>query len=39
MELAANFGFSSRELNEIGRLVEQNQQFFLGAWNEQFGQH
>ena len=39
MKLAANYGFSSRELNEIGKLVEQNEQFFLEAWNEHFGQH
>jgi hypothetical protein len=30
VELAANYGFSSRE---------QNEQFFLEAWNEHFGQH
>ena len=37
VELAANYGFSSRELNEIAKLVEQNEQFFLEAWNEYFG--
>lgn len=39
MELASNFGFSSRELNEIGRLVQNNEQFLLEVWNEHFGQH
>lgn len=38
MELAANYGFSSRELNEVGKMVEQNEQVFLEAWNEHFGQ-
>jgi hypothetical protein len=37
MELAANYGFSSRELNELGKLVEQNEKVFLEAWNEYFG--
>jgi hypothetical protein len=35
-ELAANYGFSSRELKEIAKLVEENEQFFLEAWNEYF---
>jgi hypothetical protein len=38
-ELASNYGFSSRELNELERLVEQNEAVFLEAWNEYFGQH
>lgn len=38
-ELAANHGFSSRELNEIAKLVEQNERLFLEAWNEYFVQH
>jgi hypothetical protein len=38
-KLASNYGFSSRELNEIERLVEQNEAVFLEAWNEHFGQH
>ena len=36
--LASNYGFSSRELNELERLVEQNEAVFLEAWNEHFGQ-
>jgi len=37
VELASNFGFSSSELNEVGRLVQDNEQLFLEAWNEHFG--
>jgi hypothetical protein len=35
-QLASNYGFSSRELNELERLVEQNELFFLEVWNEYF---
>ncbi|MEK6333637.1 MAG: DUF4160 domain-containing protein [Acidobacteriota bacterium] len=35
-ELASNYGFSSRELNEVSQLVEQNEAVFLEAWNEYF---
>lgn len=35
-QLAANYGFSSRELNELERLVEENESFFLEVWNEYF---
>ena len=35
-ELASNYGFSSRELNEIESLVKQNETVFLEAWNEHF---
>lgn len=28
-QLASNYGFSSRELTELERLVEQNESFFL----------
>lgn len=37
--LQSNYGFSSRELNELGRLVEENEAVFLETWNEYFGQH
>jgi len=37
-ELASNYGFSSRELNELSRLVEQDAAVFLEAWNEYFSQ-
>jgi hypothetical protein len=35
-ELASNYGFSSRELNELESLVKQNETVFLEAWNEYF---
>jgi len=35
-QLASNYGFSSRELKELERLVEQNESFFLEVWNEYF---
>ena len=35
-QLASNYGFSSRELTELERLVEQNELFFLEVWNEYF---
>jgi hypothetical protein len=35
-ELASNYGFSSRELNELESLVKQNETVFLEAWNEHF---
>ena len=38
-QLASSYGFSSRELNELERLVEQNEAVLLEAWNEHFGQH
>ena len=37
-QLASNYGFSSRELNELERLVDANEAIFLEAWNEHFGQ-
>lgn len=36
--LASNYGFSSRELNELERLIKQNEAIFLEAWNEYFSQ-
>ena len=39
IQLASNYGFSSRELNELERLVEQNESSFLEVWNEYFPQH
>ena len=35
-QLASNYGFSSRDLNKLERLVEQNESFFLEVWNEYF---
>jgi hypothetical protein len=39
VELEANYGFNSRELNEIRRLIEQHQHELLEAWNEHFSEH
>ena len=36
LQLAANYGFNSRELREIRRIIEQNQALLLEAWNEYF---
>jgi subtilase family serine protease len=38
-QLASSYGFSSREINELERLVEQNGSFFLEVWNEYFRKH
>ena len=38
-ELTSNYGFSSRQLNDLGRLVEESEAVFLEAWNEHFSQH
>lgn len=35
--LARNLGFGPRELREVERLVLENQDTFLKAWNEYFG--
>ena len=37
VELAADYGFNARELNEIERLVEEYHGLFLEAWHEHFG--
>jgi hypothetical protein len=37
-QLASNYGFSSRELNELERLVVENENVLVEAWNEHFGQ-
>ena len=37
-QLASNYGFSSRELNDLERLIEQNESLFLEAWNDHFSQ-
>ncbi len=34
--LAANYGFSARELNEIERIILENQTELLEAWNDYF---
>jgi len=35
--LANNLGFSPRELRAVERLIVENQDAFLKAWNEHFG--
>lgn len=37
VKLAVNVGFRRHELNEIARLLEENQQAILNRWNEYFG--
>jgi hypothetical protein len=36
VQLAANYGFNGRELNQIQRLVEEHRGELLEAWNEYF---
>ena len=37
VQLAVNYGFNARELNEIERLVAEHRTLFLEAWNEHIG--
>jgi hypothetical protein len=37
VELAADYGFNARELNDIERLVRDHEELFLEAWHEHFG--
>jgi hypothetical protein len=37
VELAANYGFNVRELNEIERLVAENRELLWEAWHEHLG--
>ncbi|HEX3070501.1 MAG TPA: DUF4160 domain-containing protein [Thermoanaerobaculia bacterium] len=37
VEAAANFGFSERELRLIERIVLENREDLIRAWNEYFG--
>ena len=37
LNLASSYGFKAHELNEIERIVRENQTDFLEAWNEYFG--
>jgi hypothetical protein len=34
VQLAANYGFNSREINSIERLVQEHREDLLGAWHE-----
>lgn len=36
IRLANSGRFNSREINRIQKMVEQNQEFFLGRWHEVF---
>ena len=36
VQLAANYGFNTREINEIERLVQEKQEHLLEAWHEHF---
>lgn len=36
VRLAFNYGYKGHELNEIERLVEENQELLLEAWNDYF---
>ena len=37
VRLANNIGFRRHELNEIARVLEENQQTLSNAWHEYFG--
>jgi hypothetical protein len=37
VQLAVNYGFNVRELNEVERLVESHRDQLLEAWNEYLG--
>src|SRR5438132_9758800 len=38
VQLAANYGFNGRELNQIRRIVGEHSDEFVEAWNENFNQ-
>jgi hypothetical protein len=38
VELARNHGFSSRELNEVRRLVVEHEEAIIEAWHEHCGE-
>jgi hypothetical protein len=37
VQLAANYGFNVREINEIDRIVQEYREVLLEAWHEHFG--
>lgn len=37
LELAANYGFNARELNQLHKLIQHHQADLLEAWDEYFG--
>lgn len=36
IQLAVNYGFNTKELNEIAELVSEHRELFLEAWHEHF---
>lgn len=36
VELESSHGFRQRDLTRLQRMIEENQQLFLEAWNEHF---
>lgn len=34
--VAANYGFSGKELREIGEIIEKNEVLIMDKWNEHF---
>ena len=39
IELAANYGFKGHELNEIEKIIKENQTLLIEAWYEHFSQN
>ena len=37
VELAVNYGYNARELNQMKQIIEENQQLLLEAWHEHLG--
>lgn len=37
INLAGSTRFAAHELGKLSRMVEENREHFLGAWNEYFG--
>ena len=37
VRLQSSGGFRPVEINRIGRIIEERQEEFLGAWNDEFG--
>ena len=38
LEIAANYGFNIRQLNNIQAVIEENLDDLMGAWHEHLGQ-
>ncbi|MBF0135391.1 MAG: DUF4160 domain-containing protein [Magnetococcales bacterium] len=37
LQLPSNFGFSSKDLAELGRIIQENRNFLVEIWNGYFG--